>query len=58
MPRLDLFQGWLSAPADIHDLQATRLETAAGWRVNGLCDFAFDFGDGSFISRIGDRRPG
>ena len=58
MPRFYLFQGWLSAPADIHDLQATCLETAAGRWINGLRDFASDFGNGSLIGGIGDWNRG
>ena len=58
MPRFHLFELWLSIPAYVHDLQATRLEAATGRWINGLRDFASDFGNGSLIGRIGDWNRG
>ena len=58
VPWLYLLQRRFGVMANFHDLQATRLETAARWRVNGLGDLTFDFGDGSLIGGVGDRDRG
>ncbi len=51
VPRFYIFELGLSIPAYVHDLQATRLEAATGRWINGLRDFASDFGNGSLIGR-------
>ena len=58
VPWLYLFKGWFSTPAYVHHLQASRLETAAGRRINGLGNFAFNFRDGSGVGGVGDRDRG
>ena len=58
VPWFYLFEGRFSAPAYVHHLQASRLETAAGRRINGLGNFASNFRDGPGIGRVGDRDRG
>lgn len=58
VPRFYLFELWGSIPAYVHDLQAARLEATTRRWINGLRDFASDFGNGPLIGRIGDGNRG
>ena len=58
VPWFYLFEGWFSTPAYIHHLQASRLKTTAGRRINGLGNFASNFRYGPCIGGVGDRNCG